>query len=438
MESVAAYLNRKHQELTLLNGCLRTPLPLRPPGSIADVIRDKFQLTAMLKAEHALHDWAVTETAWAHASQRCHGPFTFHYDYQRADLDVRGPSFYALDAAATAETIYTASGMAAISALLSASARVIGRADIVVLSGSYGETFELIEAYAGHLRLVTVAQAEQAVAAGRAPAIMLLDSCAPAGSFEAVLRLENPAFDLVIFDSTCFANGSGRIRRVLNWARNSDIPVVMVRSHTKLDSLGAEYGRLGSAAFIRGDNGASWTRRLSAEMRNAVRLFGGAALPAHFPPYIGTPAYRDLTERRMAAILRNTRRAVRYFASAIPGLTAELRFAHGLYVTLASPRPLDEAAARQAAAAMSEDLASQGLPIRHAGSFGFDFAATEWFHSPATGQYNVRVAVPDLPTALWDDITHAVARWWLRHHGELRCREAGSSGASASSLAWTE
>ena len=51
---------------------------------------------------------------------------------------------------------------------------------------------------------------------------------------------------------------------------------------------------------------------------------------------------------------------------------------------------------------MSDELSQAGFPIRHAGSFGFDFAATEWFHDLTTDCYSVRIAVPDLPTALWD------------------------------------
>ena len=96
METLEAYLDRKHQELTLLNGFLGTPLRLRHPSSVLEVIEQKFQLAAALKAEHALHDWALTETAWAHQGRLRVGPFEFSYDYQRADLEVRGPSFYGL------------------------------------------------------------------------------------------------------------------------------------------------------------------------------------------------------------------------------------------------------------------------------------------------------------------------------------------------------
>lgn len=424
IETVNAYLERKHEELRLLNCCLKTPLPLNYPRSVAEVVRHKFQLTAALKAQHALEDWAVTETAWADPGPRRSGPFEFSYDYQRADLVARGPSFYELGQDNTGETVYTASGMAAISAVLLASAQVIDEADILVLPGSYGETRELIEGYARHLRAVTLKRSlEQAILPGRSPTIILLDSSAPASAFEATLRWKRSALDLVIFDTTCFSGSSGRIRRALSWARECDLPVVMVRSHTKLDSLGAEYGRLGSAVFVHWEKKVSSANRskfknLPAETRNAVRLLGGAALPGHFPPYIGTPAYRKLTNKRMAAILRNSRRSSRYFASRLPGLTAELRFAHGLYVTLSSNNALDETTARRAAAEMSDELGRAGLPIRHAGSFGFDFAATEWFRDFTTDSYSVRVAVPDLPTSLWDELTEAIAQWWSTHQSK--------------------
>src|SRR3954451_25372325 len=68
METVEAYLDRKKQELELLNSLLSDPLPIRLPRSVAEVIEQKFHLAAALKAEHVLHDWASTETAWTHSN----------------------------------------------------------------------------------------------------------------------------------------------------------------------------------------------------------------------------------------------------------------------------------------------------------------------------------------------------------------------------------
>src|SRR2546429_10005038 len=104
METLEAYLDRKHEELTLLNGFLGTPLALRHPVSVVDVIVQKLHVAAALKAEHAMHDWALTETTWEHQGRLRAGPFEFNYDYQRADLEVRGPYFYQSDSSTAANT----------------------------------------------------------------------------------------------------------------------------------------------------------------------------------------------------------------------------------------------------------------------------------------------------------------------------------------------
>jgi hypothetical protein len=426
METVEAYLARKREELELLNSFLSDPLTIRSPKSVAEVIEQKFHLAAALKAEHVLHDWALTETAWRHSSRPRSGPFEFKYDYQRADLEVKGPSFYALENQLGSETVYTSSGMAAIAALLMATAPVLSEADVVTMPNSYGETTEFIDAHARHLRRVELGTslAEIANFRGSGSRILLLDSCASAGAFEAILKCARPRLDLIVFDTTCFSSGSGRISRALSWARSAAIQIVLLRSHTKLDSLGVEYGRLGSAVFAHCPhvNGAKqqFLHAPQTETRNAVRLFGGAALPAHFPPYVGAPAYRSLTNERVAAMLRNNRRTMRYFSSALAGLCAELHFAHGLYVTLAPAGTLDENKARDVVAELCADLGRRGLPLRHAGSFGFDFGAAEWSMDRIRDRYVVRIAVADLPTSLWDEVIAAVAVWWKAHERRVR------------------
>jgi hypothetical protein len=437
METVEAYFARKKEELELLNGSLGDPLRIRFPKSVAEVIEQKFHLAAALKAEHALHDWAVTETAWTHSSRPRSGPFEFKYDYQRADLEVRGPSFYTLGNQLRSETVYTGSGMAAISALLMATAPVLSDADIVTMPSSYGETTELIDGHVRHLRRVELSAtlAEMRNFRGSRPRILLLDSCTSAGPFEAVLKCAQPRLELIVFDTTCFSSGSSQISRALNWATRAAIPIVLARSHTKLDSLGVEYGRLGSAVFVDcphvSDAKLKFLQALKIETRNAVRLFGGAALPSHFPPYLGAPGYRSLTNKRVAAMLRNNRRTTRYFSAALAGLYAELHFAHGLYVTLAPAGTLDENKARDVVAELCADLGRRGLPLRHAGSFGFDFAAAEWSLDRIHDRYVVRIAVADLPTSLWDEIIETVAAWWTAHERRVSPHKIGRVAESA-------
>ena len=188
METAEEYLFRKNSEIELLNGFLNDPLPIRFPRSVDEVIQGKFHLAAALKAEHALHDWAATETAWTHGGRPRLGPFEFRYDYQRADLDVRGPSFYGLESL-SGKTIYTASGMSAISALLMATAQVFFEADILTMPNCYGETIELIDRHARHLKRIEFSGAlyEAINLRPSRPRILLLDSCTTAGAFERAL-----------------------------------------------------------------------------------------------------------------------------------------------------------------------------------------------------------------------------------------------------------
>jgi hypothetical protein len=418
MESLDKYLQRKSQEIGLLNACLNPRVPLQNPACPADVIKQKFQIASALKTEYAPEDWALTETAWAHHGSMRAGPFEFSYDYRRADLEVRGPSFYAFANPILNNTIYASSGMSAISALLLGSKTIVHLAEILILPGSYGETIEFIESYCPHLRVVHLDRPPtELVRLADCPRILLLDSCATAAAFESALRLTS-TIDHVVFDTTCFSSGSGRIGRVLRWAHRCEFPIVLVCSHTKLDSLGLEYGRLGSAVFINAnapvvDRNREFLNALSNEVRKAVRLFGGAPLPAHFPPHVGSEMYRALTDRRIASIVRNSRRASRYFMDVL-GATAHSYFAHALYITLEPNKLVDEDQAKTLAADLSNDLNKKGLLVRHAGSFGFDFGATEWFHDSITDRYLVRVAIPDMPTALWDEIALAIAQWWSR------------------------
>src|SRR3954465_12531549 len=145
METLEDYLLRKNEECKLLNGLLENPFKLRQPRSVDEVIEQKFHLAAALKAEHDLQDWALTETAWTHSGRPRSSAFEFRYDYQRADLEVRGPSFYAFGSGPDSETVYTASGMAALAALFMAAAPVFSEADIFTMPNSYSETVELID-----------------------------------------------------------------------------------------------------------------------------------------------------------------------------------------------------------------------------------------------------------------------------------------------------
>ena len=134
-------------------------------------------------------------------------------------------------------------------------------------------------------------------------------------------------------------------------------------------------------------------------------------------------------------MLRNNQRTTRYFSAALAGLYAEFHFAHGLYVTLAAGT-LDENKAKEVVSELCADLGRIGLPLRHAGSFGFDFGAAEWSKDRIRDRYVVRIAAADLPTSLWDEVIAAVAAWWKARKRRVRSsrQNAGKAMEGASVL----
>jgi hypothetical protein len=102
--------------------------------------------------------------------------------------------------------------MAAISALLMATAKVFPEGDIFVGPNSYAETIEFVDSYAKHLRRVDLGRSLDDVAPAPRPRgrILLIDCCTPAFAFEATLE-STRGVDLIIFDTRCFAGGSTRI-----------------------------------------------------------------------------------------------------------------------------------------------------------------------------------------------------------------------------------
>lgn len=419
METGSAYFRRKRQELALISRSLSPPLRVPEPSTIAGVIEAKFRLAAQLRAQHALRSWHHTETRWQAGVPLRAGPFEFDYRYQRADLTIsQGPLPYGsperLAGAEAEQVTYTCSGMAAISAVLLAASVPVG-GTLFYKPGCYKETLELTTLMPG-LQLFELDGSSKQCDRMHGKRILWLD-CPAAGETDSFWQANPDRIDLIVFDTTCFSAYSGRIRRIVTWARHAKTPVILVRSHTKLDSLGIEYGRLGSITFLTFPDlpelrGAK-LRELARKVRELVRLLGNAALPAHFCPFVAGSEYAELYIRRNATLLRNNRLTTRILVREL-GSSALRSYPHGLFSALVPPCAWTEGDAIAAAEDIAASLARQKLPVWHAGSFGFDFTAVEAYFDTYIGGHVLRIAAADLPSATCAHVADAIATWWMR------------------------
>jgi hypothetical protein len=410
---VAQYLQRKSREIALIDACLDPPLAPPAPRSVDEVIDTKRKLAGALRAERSLASWAITETAQPPLDEWRSGAFTLRYEYQRADLAIRGPAIYPAmdDSRYAVETLYTCAGMSAAAALVTGLAQVWGSLQVHVSRDGYGETRELLERFAPRVSIAPW-RLRRSLPAPAGARVLLVDSMTAQ-----VPRSDDPMprdTALVAFDTTCFWRTSGRIARVVRWARRNDVPLALFRSHNKLDSFGIEYGRLGSIVL-------SWRRRAAPrrmrdvvrETRDAVRLLGVAAIPAHLPPFADEDAYVRASAQRTCASIRNARRLHRLLRESPLGPGVVL-YPHGLYLTIAPAADLRISDVKRVATAMCEALSSRGLPARHAGSFGFDFAAVEWFTDARTGKNVMRIAPGDGPPSMIDALASGIVDWFAQ------------------------
>ena len=412
-DDVAEYLTRKAREIALFEACLDKPLAQPSPSGIDEVIDNKFALAAAVRAQRSLADWGITETAKPEVDEWQSGAFCLSYGYQRADLAIRGPAIYPSleDKGYAVETLYTCAGMGAAAALFTALCNVLG--DVVVHASreAYGETRELLDRLRPRAR-VAQWRLRRTLPPAAGARVLLVDSVTAA-----IPHLDDPMprdAALVAFDTTCFWRTSRRIARVVRWARRHDVPVALYRSHNKLDSFGVEYGRLGSIVLSwRRRSAARWMRDAVRETRDAVRLLGVAAIPAHLPPFADHEAYMRASGERTAALVRNARRLFRRLrASALaPGVVL---YPHGLYLTIAPSAELRVSDVKRAAAALCAALSLRGLPARHAGSFGFDFIAVEWFTDARTQKNVLRIAPGDGPSSMIDALADGIVEWFAQ------------------------
>jgi hypothetical protein len=425
MESLASYLLRKRHELRLIEACLADPAPAEPAKSIEEAAEQKFRAGAAVKAEQARSTWALTETHWAEGTSLRVGQFEVAYTYQRADLAVHGPSLYDGPGRDSGQLVvwsgYTSSGMAALATVLMALGRNPGGAVVTMRPDGYPETRQLIETYGQRIGVVPAFETGPPQAARhcdpQALRVLLLDSGLPER-----FSIPDPTLaataDLLVFDTTCLATSSGRLARALRHAEDAGLPSVLVRSHTKLDSLGIEYGRLGSVVLLMPRRVTPERRRhaerLAQEVPDAVRLFGAAAVPAHLPPFVGGARWRRLYRQRVARIIRNNRRAARRLSALLPSPWVARCYQHGLFLTLDPGTEQDETQARGMASALAHALHEARLPVRQAGSFGFDFAVTDAFPAIGSERFILRLALADLPGAAIDAIVAGIVAWGAR------------------------
>jgi hypothetical protein len=190
---------------------------------------------------------------------------------------------------------------------------------------------------------------------------------------------------------------------------------VLVRSHLKIDTLGLEYGRLGSIVIVlpRPCQGtrARFVRHLRRRIRDFLIKTGtGFSISSYFP-LSSDPAFRRLNRRRNAVMRDNNLRCAAALSEIVhPRSEARVvAYHHGRFLFLHTPS--GDRSGRQAGA-LTHALLEAGICARPAPSFGYDFTSITRLTGPAFGSGdNLRVSLPDFSAEELELCIETIARF---------------------------
>lgn len=399
-ESSIDYLERKRHELDYINSQLNRPLTLDPVLGPGDVWSAKIRLKGALYSE-----WWQRHAAYGETSGNGQSIFNLigsqlKYGYQRYDIELAGRPFHEpiydfAQADVVSTGFYTASGMSAIQAALTAVEHLgSGTTQLILQNDCYFETKVLAETYHDRLCL----DPNRGVSTG--PQVLYLDSIGIHDTISTLSRADLQGVDVVVLDTTCYGRENPLLKKIVDGVLAEDKVLILVRSHIKLDSLALEYGRLGSLCIVLSPWSAPSTRKLAGRLRAVTRDYlsktGGFFQPQNLLPFSHQPKFHELNRQRVARLKWSNKWVASALASSFSG--ALTSYHHGLFLTV------DYGSSRkgwqESPKALFHQLDQVGLAPMLAPGFGFDRIAIDSFIDMRNQSPVVRIAFPDLPASL--------------------------------------
>lgn len=399
------YWQRKETELQFLER-FASPSPDRsPPKDLSS-----FQSSVQALRERILLR-LVKQTASLSETSLCQygrhdgpsGPIEYsyqRYDLRRTEVDWLREIHFTSATDRFTEGLYLSCGMAGITAILAVIARR-GWKRLQFSAEGYFESYLLVTRF---FETISLDQTADQFSSDRE--VLWLDTCSPRWPDFPGKR---GALRLIVVDTSCVEPDSEHVNRWLQEAARLACPLVLVRSHLKLDTFGMELGRLGSVIAVAPDHDPEATKEFALELHQARTGMGTNFCLTSLYPWIGDPELARLAGLRTAAIRRAT-------AWLVESLEQErqpddqfevLSRVHGIYLVVrthlnvaVSETCEDDPTAMKPnllSRTIAERCRDQELPVIAASSFGLDQIVVLDYVNMHDGRHQIRVSGADLP-----------------------------------------
>ena len=316
---------------------------------------------------------------------------SFRYSYARFDSYINYSDFltdfyYINNKKYKTKLFFTNNGMSAITSLLMALKQICK--DYQFLFPDKDVYFETSDFYNKYIKENTCGERK----------IVYIDTIAKlfdADKYLNFLNVNNDIFAIII-DTTCFMPSD--LKKFISNILEKNIFCILIRSHTKLDMLGAELSSLGSLLYLIpndiGDNEFEIIKKIIAESYYVLGKFGSLCLPENFPEIIFDKSFKKINEQRIKRIEKNNYSLFTYLKDSINRGRVILP-AHKKFVLYIIDNNISCNDQNEIIEKKIKKLVNNDCQLYSACSFGFDYIALDSYYDINEKNYVIRISMND-------------------------------------------
>lgn len=392
MNSLENYRNRKTNEFKLLKGkYIKTKLNII--DEINYNIDKKMKCQAKIKSSFLNSKYNYNNTNRNNNKIVLDG-LECEYNYQRYDISIRLHNFlkifYDLDEI-DYDYIFTNSGMSALFATFFALDNL--GFSIKSIGNIYVETERLLNDYIKSLN-------------NKGKEVLFLDSVSFVSLIDKLKHTDLNCYDIFIIDTTLF--DSNTVKLCVKALRKYDKPIILIRSHTKLDMLGIEFSNLGSICILNISD--DFDKVLLKNIKVILSFIGGYAYFKDIPPYFTNVEYRNIVLERINSIKAN----VNYIYEKLNNESNKFEVIkpdHNLFILIKPKKYIDYKT-------LENDLrnyannSKYGNLFCYADSFGLDsFGINGYYENMSAKTEVIRLSPSDFPLDVCDMLISDIIDW---------------------------
>lgn len=303
------------------------------------------------------------------------GDFDYSYTYERFNGFIKTGNFlnkfYGLISNYENDVYFTTSGMGGIVSVLSS----------FCLYNNYNIELMYEQAYFETIKILSNINYNKKNKA------LYVDTMAGNFDFNFVENIDK--YESIIIDTTCYH--PYMFEKIVETIINKGKLCVLVRSHTKLDMIGAEYSHMGSVIFVFPNKLKKWIK-ISDSCKHYIGVIGNCLPPEKFTIFVYNPEILKLSELRISAISKNT--TILYERLKKRGYNVDIPNHKQFCVINFNNDSIDLDDLKKLLSKFSKKN-RKSIPVYLAVSFGFDYIALDCYDNFKDGKFKIRIFPSD-------------------------------------------